>query len=246
MNERKLSILSSVVLHLVIILAAFIYKYTIITETQIGQIEILEFGFNEPSKSSDTRSFTGFSTPRSNNSGRSTNILPKKVDLPKAVSESEEAVYVPKSKEIAISDLDINDRIGTSSEIKSNLSEDIIGSAEDEAVIPETEGFLASLSDRLSDGSGDSSVYILEGDISNRTLLTKTMPEYPENIQESAKVKIKFSVLKNGDITDLMVVKKADPVFENECMKVLKNWKFNAISEDIIQTGFITFIFDLE
>jgi TonB family protein len=246
MNEKQIGILSSIALHILILAIAIFIKYTIITETQTGRIEILEFGYNTPSQNNDVRSLPNFAALKNNSKGRKTNIIPKKIDLPKAVSKDNEPVYVPKSRDTAINDLDVNDKIGTSTDIKSNLSDKISGTSEDEAELPETEGFLASLSDRLSEGSGDSSSYVLEGDVTTRVLVSKIMPVYPENVQKSMRIKIQFDVLKSGEITKLMIVKKGDPAFENACLNALKKWKFNSISEDILQTGYITFIFDLE
>jgi TonB family protein len=246
MSEKQIGVLSSILLHILILAIALIVKYTIITETQTGRIEILEFGYKQPSRNEGISSFPNLASAKATNTGRKTNIIPKRIDLPKAVSTDDEPIYVPKSRDTAINDLDVNDKIGTSSNIKSNLSDKISGTIEDDAELPETEGFLASLSDRLSEGSGDGSSYVLEGDVSTRVLIYKEMPKYPEDIQQSANIKIKFDVLRTGEITKLMIVKKGAPAFENACLNALKKWKFNTISGDIVQTGYITFIFDLE
>jgi protein TonB len=88
--------------------------------------------------------------------------------------------------------------------------------------------------------------YILEGDIVSRGIEYKILPQYPENIQKNVDVKIKFDVLPAGKTANIMVIKKADPELEKVSIEALYQWKFSPINRDVIQTGYITFIFQLK
>ena len=85
MNERKTAFLGSVVFHLLIILVAFLIQLTILPQKIFERIEIIEFGFNESPNNErfiSPRSQLS-STAESYESGRRSNLIPKKVELPK-------------------------------------------------------------------------------------------------------------------------------------------------------------------
>ncbi len=179
------------------------------------------------------------------------NMIPQKVDLPQTFSKSEESVYIPTHEETAFNQLDMNNKIGNSqTKIKSDVEENFINtseisSAEDDAILT-NDDYLSSLTNRQFGESDSDSPYILEGEITNRRILNKVIPTYPEGVQQSVKVKLKFDVLPDGSVTNIIVIQKANPQLEFNSLGAISKWKFNPISQEVVQKGVITFIYELK
>ncbi len=84
-----------------------------------------------------------------------------------------------------------------------------------------------------------------EGKI-NRIKVSGEMPRFPEGVRESAIVKFKVVVLPDGTIERIFPIEKANPEFERSVFEALQSWKFNAISENVKQSGVIIFNFKVE
>jgi len=98
-------------------------------------------------------------------------------------------------------------------------------------------------------GEGSNTPFTIEGEASQRQIISKTLPQYPSGLQREAVVKIRFTVLPDGRIGQMIPVKKSDPTLEDITMQALQNWRFNAIPESEEQKkvqGVITFIYKLE
>lgn len=252
MNENKIAFLSSILFHLLLIFIAFVIHYQIIPSKLLKKIEVVEFGL--PQKTSNER----FITPKSEKSemannlskGQKSNLIPKKVDLPHMISQTQKSLYTPQYEETVFNEIDLNEKIGNTTEkINGNLTEKI--STEDventeKAYVSTNQDYLNNLSDKLLKEEGRRSPYILEGEASNRVIISKVIPEYPKGVQKNLKVKIQFDVLKDGSVSNMLVVQKADPILEMHSLQALRQWKFNELSQDVIQKGKITFIYELE
>lgn len=79
----------------------------------------------------------------------------------------------------------------------------------------------------------------------SRTVLHKKLPKYPEGVNTAAKIRIRFTVSKNGNVTNMIPLQKGHPVLENAAMEALKQWRFNPLKEDKEMYGIITFTFTL-
>ena len=253
MNEKNIGILCSIIFHLILIGIAIFIHFSILPESVYKRIEFIEFGFNE---SANNERFISPLSQTSQSSdtediGRMSNLIPKKVDLPQTFSKSEESVYIPTHEKTAFNQLDMNQRIGNSqTKIKSDVEENFINtseisSAEDDAILT-NDDYLNSLTNRLFGESESNSPYILEGEITNRRILNKVIPTYPEGVQQSLKVKLKFDVLPDGSVTNIVVIQKANPQLEFNSLGAISKWKFNPISQDVVQKGVITFIYELK
>ena len=252
MNSKYLGIAGSIFFHLLLLLIALIINYTIIPSSVFKRIELVEFGISE---SANNERFISSTTQSSNlspnqQSGSKSNLIPKKVNMPKTFSQSEEQNFVPEHGKTALNNLELDKKIGNTQEsIKSNLSENILNSKQtqnEEATVSTSDDYLSSLTNRLlGDSSGDSP-YILEGDVSSRKILNKVIPGYPEGLEISVRIKISFEVLPSGEITNMVVVQKADPRLEMASLNALSTWKFNALLQDVVQKGTITFIYELK
>jgi len=84
-----------------------------------------------------------------------------------------------------------------------------------------------------------------EGKI-NRVKVSGEMPRFPHGVRESAVVKFKVIVLPDGTIERIFPLEKANPEFERSVFEALQSWRFNAINENVKQSGVITFNFRVE
>ncbi|MEA2096163.1 MAG: energy transducer TonB [Candidatus Cloacimonadota bacterium] len=253
MSEKNIGILTSLFFHLILIGIAIFVHFSILPDSVYKRIEFIEFGFDEsanneryispssqPSRTSDTQDI-----------GRLSNLIPKKVDLPKTFSKSEESVYIPAHEETAFNKLDMNKKIGnTQTKIKTKVDNNLINTSEisksEDTTALTNDDYLNSLTNRLLGETESDSPYILEGEITNRKRLTEVNPTYPEGVQQSLKVKLKFDVLPDGSVTNIVVIQKANPQFEFNSLNAISQWKFNPLSEDVVQKGIITFIYELK
>jgi protein TonB len=86
--------------------------------------------------------------------------------------------------------------------------------------------------------------YQIEGLVASRTVIHKVIPEYPENLQKQATVKISFTVLPNGHVGEMIPVIKSDALLEKITLDALRQWRFNPLPVDApqrVERGVITF-----
>jgi hypothetical protein len=93
----------------------------------------------------------------------------------------------------------------------------------------------------IRNSTGDYSGYKLEGDVINRTIVKKVLPEFPENKSIDATVILQFKVSEAGKVENIIITKKADAEFEIVSKNALKQWIFNTSNQS--HTGIITFHF---
>ena len=253
MSEKNIGILTSIFFHLILIGIAIFVHFSILPDSVYKRIEFIEFGFDEsanneryispssqPSRTSDAQDI-----------GRLSNLIPKKVDLPKTFSKSEESVYIPAHEKTAFNQLDMNKKIGdTQTKIKTKIDENLINTSEiskaEDTTALTNDDYLNSLTNRLLGESESNSLYILEGEITNRKRLTEVIPTYPEGVQQSLKVKLKFDVLPDGSVTNIVVIQKANPQFEFNIQFLCRIFYERLIPQDVVQKGVITFIYELK
>ena len=112
-----------------------------------------------------------------------------------------------------------------------------VGLSPDDKILPSTAPSTIS-------GSGEQSPFEIEGQVANRTVAYKVIPDYPPNLQKQAVVKISFTVLPNGRIGEMIPQIKADAQLESITMDALRQWRFNALpshEEQRVERGVITF-----
>lgn len=92
--------------------------------------------------------------------------------------------------------------------------------------------------------STNESPYKIEGEAADRTIIMKVIPQYPSNIHQEATVKIRFTVLPNGLIGEMIPIIKSHPLMEKITLEAFKQWRFNALPPQVPQIpeqGTITF-----
>lgn len=249
MNEKLAGFLGSFLLHALLLTVLFLLVYS--PAVDFIKIEIVEFGYNaDPNNESYISPAT--SNPASSglpDKGSKSNIIPDKVNLPNAVSDSNEPLYFPEKVETAYNNIVLDENTGSRS-LREQLEEDIIAGEDiainDKPVLGSSQDYINSLTEKISVGETGDSPYILEGEITTRTIMKQVIPEYPEDFQQNSRVKIRFEVSQDGAVRNMIIVEKSDPVLEEISLNALQQWKFNTLTTDITQIGFITFVFQLK
>ena len=249
MNEKLAGFLGSFLLHSLLVIALFMLVYT--PTLDFLKIEIVEFGYNaDPNNENYISPAT--SNPASAgipDKGSQSNLIPDKVNLPEAISESNEPLYFPDKVETAFNNLSLDQNTGNRG-LREQLKDEIVAGEDidinDKPLLGSSEDYFNSLTEKISVGETGDSPYILEGEITSRTIMKQIIPEYPENFQQNARVKIKFEVSQDGSVHNMLIVEKSEPVLEEISLNALKQWKFNSLTTDITQIGFITFVFQLK
>lgn len=96
----------------------------------------------------------------------------------------------------------------------------------------------------LATESSGQTPYQIEGQAASRAVVHKVIPDYPENLQKQATVKISFTVLPNGQVGEMLPVIKSDALLEKITLDALRQWRFSALSADApqrVERGVITF-----
>lgn len=91
-------------------------------------------------------------------------------------------------------------------------------------------------------------LFTIEGDAADRTILNQTIPQYPSGLQKEAVVKIRFTVLPDGRIGQMIPLQKGEPRLEEITLEALRQWRFNPLPAGAEQEpvqGIITFRYEL-
>ncbi|HEX9975545.1 MAG TPA: energy transducer TonB [bacterium] len=86
--------------------------------------------------------------------------------------------------------------------------------------------------------------YQIEGQAARRTVISRVIPEYPENLQKEAIIKISFTVLPNGQVGEMIPTIKSDATLEKITLDALRQWRFNPLpsfEQQRSEKGIITF-----
>jgi outer membrane biosynthesis protein TonB len=103
---------------------------------------------------------------------------------------------------------------------------------------------LDGLAGEIRNQTGSLSQYRLDGDVVNRTIIRRVIPDFPENVLRNGTVTIQFVVLENGSVANPTIIRMDQTEFANISMAAIRQWVFN--TADRTHTGQITFNFLLE
>lgn len=111
-------------------------------------------------------------------------------------------------------------------------------------VTPTSNVGLEGLAEEIRAQKGSFSQYKLDGDVINRTIVKKVLPDFPKEVMKNGTVTLHFSVVENGSVQNILITRKSEPEFEKVSIEALRQWIFNR--SDRVHTGQITFNFKLE
>jgi len=104
---------------------------------------------------------------------------------------------------------------------------------------------LGGMGDAIKAEIGSTTNYDLQGDVRNRTIISRVLPSFPAGVTRNGSVTLQFTVLPNGSVTDVNITTmSSEPEFNNVSVSSLREWRFN--QSDRSHTGQITFNFRLE
>ena len=92
-------------------------------------------------------------------------------------------------------------------------------------------------------------LFKIEGEASKRRVLSKVIPTYPKGYHGEGIIKLRFRVLPNGLVTDIVPILKGDAVLERLTIEAFQQWRFDPIPENKPQknvAGMITFRYILK
>ena len=96
-------------------------------------------------------------------------------------------------------------------------------------------------------GSGQSGLYQIRWEKGlKREVVYRVIPEFPDEVERSTKIILKFSVNPKGEVVNIIPVQKGDPKIEKLAIDSFAEWRFNPISGEMVQWGRITFNFLLK
>lgn len=82
-----------------------------------------------------------------------------------------------------------------------------------------------------------------------RRLLSGRLPRYPDGTDKEMPVKLEFSVLPDGTVSNVVPLMKSDELLERAAIAALQTWRFDPLPSQIeqkVQVGKITFKFVLQ
>ncbi len=232
MNDKRLSYLISLALHLSLV-ALFLFLYF---DTPLHKV---------PQSFQIVGVHSGkFSGKKSIKKGLTNNHVPKKIDLPKSISKSLSKKINSSSKKIvAKNKIVAQEKIGnTISNLNPKPSAPVLSQSEKQLSDQE---FFSQFASELKQNDSDQN-YQLEGEVTSRKIVTKILPKYPEGLKQNAKVKLRFLLSPQGDVSNIIIVKRANPLLEKVSKESLLKWKFNPVLSDKNQVGFITFVYQIK
>jgi TonB family protein len=103
---------------------------------------------------------------------------------------------------------------------------------------------LDGLAEQIRAQRGSISDVRIEGEVNNRTIIRRVLPQFPEEVRRNGMVTIQFTVLENGSVSNAIITRKSEPEFEHASLVAIRQWAFN--QADRTHTGQITFNFVLE
>ncbi len=232
MNDRKLSYLISWALHLFVVALFLFFNY----ETPLHNI---------PRKYQIVGIYSGdVGGKKSVKKGLANSYVPKKIELPKSISKSlSKKINSSPKKIITKNKVVTQEKIGnTISNLNPKPTAPILSQSDNKL---SDQDFFEQFADELKKTESNQN-YQLEGEVTNRKIISQVLPKYPKGLKKNAKVKLRFTLSPQGVISNIIIVKRADPLLEKASKQSLLKWKFNPILSKKNQIGFITFVYQIK
>jgi outer membrane biosynthesis protein TonB len=226
---KHLSFSLSLLIHIILLGLFLLIKITL--DYQPKEYVELTFGTSGEIGSSGAigtqiKKIEEVSKPQPKNQTQNKSLEVKEVDLPKAKNTSEENDVKPadKDKEVAA----VN---------KSKTEEN-----QNSEVTSEGQG-------NKAEGTGSFGYDIDWGGKGKRQIYSYIIPEYPEGVQKEIDIRLKFSILPDGTVGNILPLTKADTKLENAAINSLRQWRFEPLApgqKRLEQTAVIVFPYRLQ
>lgn len=153
-----------------------------------------------------------------------------------------------KSKKVVDNPEELSEKIIPVKKLASNSKDSAIAKADDNRNQGVMDGTMVG-GGLGTKGSGAGKGYGF-GDIEwagggNRIVLKNPLPKFPNGVNYSAEIKLRFTVNRDGTVGQIIPLQKADPRLEQAALDALRQWRFNPIKDDIVMVGTIPLTFVL-
>ncbi len=137
----------------------------------------------------------------------------KEVELPKAKNTSEENVVKPADKE-----KEETKTVKTETKEKTDSKVTTVGQG------------------NKAEGEGSFGFDIDWGGQGTRKIYSYILPSYPEGVNKEIDIRLRFSILPDGTVGNILPLTKADTRLENAAINSLRQWRFEALAPGQKQT----------
>lgn len=227
LDRQKQSYLYSVAVHIIIVLLFLIMKY----EPDLPEEEYLTVGFGAFGELSSSGALgkvdENAENPRKEDSKEKNKLEEKEVDLPAAKNTDDNNVLAKSDKK--------EDKKETQPEKIKPLIEE-----EDK----ENKG-----RENVGGGEGNFGFELDFGGRGVRKIYSYVIPSYPDGVSKEIDVKLKFTILPDGTVGNIIPLIKADTRLESVAIESLRQWRFEPIpagKKQADQTVVIIFPFRLQ
>ncbi len=226
---RHISFSLSMIIHIIIFILLLFIKYSL----DYAPREYVELSFgksNQPGSSSAIG--TQINQVEENAKAETNETLDKseevkEVELPKAKNTSEENVVKPADKQKEKTE-------AAKTETKENTDSKVTASGQGNKA--EGEG---SFGYDIEDWGGQG----------QRRIYSYILPAYPQGVNKEIDIRLRFSILPDGTVGNILLLTKADTKLENAAINSLRQWRFEALApgqKQSEQTAVIVFPYRLQ
>ncbi|MDP4174640.1 MAG: TonB family protein [Bacteroidota bacterium] len=168
-----------------------------------------------------------------------------KVEQPKLKSKDAEKIVTATGKEKVAQNSSDSKRHGESS-IDRAKSPAGFGTNPNGSGIGNGKGYGKGNGNGEGDGNGDG--YGIDwGGRGIRKVYSYIIPKYPEGVYKEADVKLRFTILPDGTVGNIITLVKADARLESSAVRSLRQWRFEPLpgGQRFVQTAIIVFPYRL-
>ena len=225
---RHISFSISMIIHLIIFILLLIIKFSI----DYPPREYVELSFGKSNLPGSSGAIgTQINQVEENVQAKKNETVDKsrevkEVELPKAKNTSEENVVKPADKQKEQTET-------VKTETKENT---------DSKVTTAGQG-------NKAEGEGSFGYDIDWGGQGQRKIYSYILPAYPQGVNKEIDIRLRFSILPDGTVGNILPLTKADTKLENAAINSLRQWRFEALApgqKQVEQTAVIVFPYRLQ
>jgi len=211
-NEKKLSWIISVGIHLV--LAAVLFLITVSAESEPDEFVTVGFGtYGHVSKSgvkgNKVNKTKSVSKPPRTKKKEKPKL--KKVELPKAAAKTDVSIIKEKKKKS-----------------KSKAETSVKSISTKKAKVKKG-------SEKTGTDEGNTGFKIDFGGRGIRKIYSYTLPKYPSGVSKEIDIKLRFTILPDGTVAKVFPLIKADARLESASISSLRQWRFEPLPKELKQ-----------
>lgn len=212
---RHISFSISMIIHLIIFILLLFIKFSM----DYPPREYVELSFGKSSQPGSSGAIGTQINQVEENAKAETNETVdksqevKEVELPKAKNTSEENVVKPADKE-----KEETKTVKTETKEKTDSKVTTVGQG------------------NKAEGEGSFGFDIDWGGQGTRKIYSYILPSYPEGVNKEIDIRLRFSILPDGTVGNILPLTKADTRLENAAINSLRQWRFEALAPGQKQT----------